>query len=469
MDELLDGNVAALLGDAETGLLAFVEMLMRPWMLIQVAIIVAAILLSFVVGRFAEARLEPRVRAIRGQPRLLRFLALLLRRTSWIVLALVLLAVLTVMRTVTWPSRTYLLLIATSLVAAWVLISVISKLIRNRAVARIVAILAWAFVALRITGLLDEATELLDAAALQIGSFRLSLLFLIQAVLLLSGLLWLAVTFGNFVEQRLERASDLTPTIRVLLGKVVKFALIIAAAATALSAVGVDLTALTVFSGAVGVGIGFGLQKVVSNFISGMIILLDKSIKPGDTISLGETFGWIRELRARFVSVVTRDGKEFLIPNEDFITQQVVNWSFTDTLIRLDVHFGVAYTSDPHQVSRLAIEAAKSVERVHQAPPPVCWLTGFGDSSIDFILRFWIRDPQNGLTNVRGKVLLACWDAFKEAGVAIPFPHRQVILSEPVEVRVSQPPGAEGSPKDKARSTRARGGARPHADPKMPL
>ncbi|WP_146604735.1 mechanosensitive ion channel domain-containing protein, partial [Rhodoplanes roseus] len=129
--------------------------------------------------------------------------------------------------------------------------------------------------------------ELLDAAALQIGSFRLSLLFLIQAVLLLSGLLWLAVTFGNFVEQRLERASDLTPTIRVLLGKVVKFALIIAAAATALSAVGVDLTALTVFSGAVGVGIGFGLQKVVSNFISGMIILLDKSIKPGDTISLG--------------------------------------------------------------------------------------------------------------------------------------------------------------------------------------
>ncbi|RAI33714.1 mechanosensitive ion channel protein, partial [Rhodoplanes roseus] len=128
---------------------------------------------------------------------------------------------------------------------------------------------------------------MLDAAALQIGSFRLSLLFLIQAVLLLSGLLWLAVTFGNFVEQRLERASDLTPTIRVLLGKVVKFALIIAAAATALSAVGVDLTALTVFSGAVGVGIGFGLQKVVSNFISGMIILLDKSIKPGDTISLG--------------------------------------------------------------------------------------------------------------------------------------------------------------------------------------
>jgi small-conductance mechanosensitive channel len=201
-----------------------------------------------------------------------------------------------------------------------------------------------------------------------------------------------------------------------------------------MSGLGIDLTAFTIFSGAVGVGIGFGLQKVVSNFISGIIILMDRSIKPGDTISLGETFGWIRELRARFVSVVTRDGREYLIPNEDFITREVINWSFSNELVRLDVEFGVSYDSDPHQVSELAIEAARGVDRVDPSRDPVCWMTGFGDSSLDFILRFWIRDPQNGLANIRGKVLLALWDAFKANAIAIPFPHREVIMKTPVQL-----------------------------------
>jgi small-conductance mechanosensitive channel len=202
-----------------------------------------------------------------------------------------------------------------------------------------------------------------------------------------------------------------------------------------MSGLGIDLTAFTVLSGAVGVGIGFGLQKVVSNFISGIIILMDESIKPGDTISLGETFGWIRELRARFVSVVTRDGREFLIPNEDFITREVINWSFSDKFVRLDVPFGVSYDADPHEVVRVAIEAAASVERVDGTRrPPVCWLTAFGDSSLDFLLRFWISDPQMGLTNIRGKILMALWDAFKEHDISIPYPHREVIMKTPIRV-----------------------------------
>jgi small-conductance mechanosensitive channel len=213
------------------------------------------------------------------------------------------------------------------------------------------------------------------------------------------------------------------------------------AVVAAMSGLGIDLTAFTVFSGAVGVGVGFGLQKVVSNFISGIIILLDRSIKPGDTISLGDTFGWIRELRARFVSVVTRDGREYLIPNEDFITREVINWSFSNDLVRLDVPFGVSYESDPHQVSALAIEAAASVPRVETAHKPVCWMTAFGDSSLDFVLRFWIRDPQNGLTNIRGQVLLALWDTFQANGVQIPFPHRELIVRSPV--RVESAPGRD--------------------------
>ena len=171
-------------------------------------------------------------------------------------------------------------------------------------------------------------------------------------------------------------------------------------------------------------------QKVVSNFISGIIILLDRSIKPGDTISLGDTFGWIRELSARFVSVVTRDGREHLIPNENFITQEVINWSFSNDLIRLDVPFGVSYESDPHEVSAMAIAAAAGVPRVLSSNKPVCWMTDFGESSIDFVLRFWINDPQNGLTNIRGKVLLALWDVFKQNGVKIPYPHREIIMQD---------------------------------------
>ncbi|MEM9677064.1 MAG: mechanosensitive ion channel domain-containing protein, partial [Pseudomonadota bacterium] len=163
------------------------------------------------------------------------------------------------------------------------------------------------------------------------------------------------------------------------------------------------------------------------------------SIKPGDTISLGETFGWIRELRSRFVSVVTRDGREFLIPNEDFITTQVVNWSFTDELVRLDVTFGVAYDSDPHEVSRLVKQAISDVERVNKVRKPVCWLTEFGDSSLNFIARFWISDPQNGLTNIRGQVMLAIWDVLKENDIGIPFPHREIIMRTPVEVETKAP------------------------------
>ena len=193
---------------------------------------------------------------------------------------------------------------------------------------------------------------------------------------------------------------------------------------------GGDLTGLAVLSGAIGVGLGFGLQKVVSNLVSGVIILLDKSIKPGDVISIGDTFGWINALGARYVSITTRDGKEYLIPNEDLITGQVVNWSHSNEFVRLDIHFGTSYADDPHVVRKLAIDAAASVSRVLNDRPPVCHITGFGDSSVDYILRFWITDPSGGLTNIRGNVFLALWDTFHEHGISIPFPQREVRLLE---------------------------------------
>jgi small-conductance mechanosensitive channel len=329
--------------------------------------------------------------------------------------------------------------VATLLSAAWLLISVTSHALRSRLVPKLFAYAAWIYVAAAIIGVVDDTAAMLDNAGFNIGTIRISVLSVLQAAMLLALVMWLAFTVGNFLDRRIQQVDELTPSLRVLLGKIIRIGLIAIAALVVISGLGINLTAFTVLSGAVGVGIGFGLQKVVSNFISGIIILMDQSIKPGDTISLNETFGWIRELRARFVSVVTRDGREFLIPNEDFITHEVINWSFSDKYVRLDVDFGVSYDSDPHEVTRVAIEAAGSVDRVDSSRNlPVCWMTEFGDSSLNFKLRFWISDPQQGLTNIRGKVLLSLWDAFKDHGIGIPYPHREIIVKTPVSVTAVQ-------------------------------
>lgn len=427
-----DGTIIAAEADALAGRIE--ALLSGRWTLYQLGVILVAYLSGLVLARRVEPSLERWVRTVRGNKDLLRVLAALLRRTEWLCAAFLLWAYVLIASEITWPSRSYIVQIAAILATAWLFIAVLSRAIRSRFVARIVSWIAWGYVALTLVGLWTPFATSLDAAAVEFGETRVSILSVLTVIVVLAVTLWLAVFVGNFVERRIESVEDLTPSLRVLIGKIVKIVLIVGAFLFALNAVGLDLTAFTVFSGAVGVGLGFGLQKVVSNFVSGIIILLDKSIKPGDTITLGDTFGWIRDLRARYVSIVTRDGKEFLIPNEDFVTQQVINWSFSDELVRLDVHFGVSYDSDPHEVTKLAIEAAGSVDRVSNARGVVCWLTGFGESSLDFVLRFWIVDPQNGLTNIRGKVLLSVWDAFKANDIAIPFPHREVIMRTPVEL-----------------------------------
>lgn len=400
----------------------------QPWFLYQAAIIVILFGVSKLVARRVEPRLDAWARGIKGQPGLLRLVVALLRRTDWIIFSALLLLALTVLRSTVTAERSAVISVVLALSLAWLFVSVLTRIVRNRLLARSLGWLAWFYAALVILGIEDDSATFLDSVALPLGAMRLSALVILKAVLLLTATVWLAIVAGNYFDRRVQQSEELTPSIRVLTGKILKIGLVLIAGVVALSSVGVDLTALTVFSGAVGVGLGFGLQKVVSNFISGVITLLDKSIKPGDTITLGDTFGWIRELRARFVSVITRDGREYLIPNEDFITQQVVNWSFSDELVRLDVNFGVSYDANPHKVSQLAIEAAMSIPRVDADRRPVCWLTEFGESSLNFVLRFWIRDPQQGLTNVRGKVLLALWDTFKANGIEIPFPQREIVV-----------------------------------------
>ncbi len=280
----------------------------------------------------------------------------------------------------------------------------------------------------RLIGIATSLTGL--CLAITIGTLRLSVLLVIKAVFILAILLWIARGLARVVDTRLQRLSALSPSVRALTGNLIRIALISVALLIGLNAVGIDLTAFAVFSGAVGVGIGFGLQKIVSNFVSGIILLLERSIKPGDVIEVGSTFGSVTYLGARYGSVRGRDGKEYLIPNENLITNQVINWSYSNSLVRLDVEFGVAYASDLHAVRDLAVEVAKRTKRVLASPTPLCHVTGFGDSAVNMLLRFWIEDPANGVTNIKGDVLLGLWDSFQEHRIEIPFPRREVHIRD---------------------------------------
>lgn len=336
---------------------------------------------------------------------------------------------------------------AASLTAAWVIIRAGASLLASKEAARTLSIVVWLLAALNILGLIGYSADLLDSIGFRLAERRITLLMIAKAAILLAVLLWLVRLTSRFLVGRIERSTILTPSIKVLAEKSLKITLIAAVFLLTLDFVGVDLTAFAVFTGAVGVGVGFGLQKVISNLISGFILLMDRSIKPGDVIELDETFGWVTSLGARYVALSTRDGKEWLIPNEDLITQRVINWSYSNKLLRLPLKFGVSYHSDVRKAMELAVQAGGSVERVMKSPAPVCRLTGFGDSSVEMELRVWISDPQGGVMNVRSEIYLALWDLFHEQGIEIPFPQRDVHLKEgaSVTVRLQDPP-AGGKP-----------------------
>jgi small-conductance mechanosensitive channel len=325
-----------------------------------------------------------------------------------------------------WPH--HMLRVGTNLLSAWIAIQLAVILVRDPIWSRAVTIVAYSVAALNILGLLDPTLALFDRLAVTLGTLRISLLTILQGVLSLGVLLWAAILLSGILQKHVERLPNLTPSVQVLFGKLLKATLIMLAVVVSLTSVGIDLTAMAVFSGAVGVGIGFGLQKVVSNLISGMILLMDKSIKPGDIIQIGDTYGWIASLGARYVSVETRDGTEFLIPNEDVITQQVINWSHKNKLARLKVRVRVSFNSDVRKALDLMIQAAHQPARVLRHPEPKALLLGFGDSALDLELRFWICDVQNGIRNVSSDVMLEIWDLFRQHDIHVPFPQRDIHL-----------------------------------------
>ena len=417
----------------------FYANLMRPWNGYQIAVGLALFALAHLLRAVLAPRLRDWMHTREGWPMWrMRLLVLVHRRLRAIIFVILSWLVVLVLREVTWPSRSYLLALMSSLSLAWLIIVFTTRLIVNSLLRKTVRWGALIWVTLRLFDLTDSVALFLDRMAIEMGDIRISVLTLVQMVATLAVFFLIAKFTSRWLSARISASEDLTPSMRVLTVKLLQTALFILAFVIGLRAIGIDLTALAFLSGAIGLGLGFGLQKVVSNLVSGVIILMDKSIKPGDVISIGETFGWINKLGARYASISTRDGREYLIPNEDLITGQVVNWSHSDEFVRLDINFGTSYGDDPHVVRRIAVEAALTDSRVLSTRPPVCHIVGFGDSSVDYVLRFWIKDPTGGLTNIRGKVFLALWDTFKAHGVTIPFPQR--------EVRILNPSG--GNPQD---------------------
>src|SRR5437879_8561637 len=398
-----------------------------PWFYLQFGLILAAFGIAFAADTAIRARVDMASLAMRWPMPLRRFAHVLVGSASTVIFAILVIAARITMYHSTWPSRSYLLAIAAKLALAWLAIRLMTSGVRNAFSVRVVSISAWLIAALSILGQLGPTVELLDAdqVSIVLGGLRLTPLVLIKLGALLIVALWLTNITSNFIESRINRSSDLTPSIQVLLVKMIRMGLMVLAIAIALSAVGINLSALAVVSGAVGVGVGFGLQKIVANFISGIILLVDKSVKPGDLVTIGDSQGRIRAMKTRYISVAAGDGREFLIPNEDLVTQKVVNWTYTDKNTLVKVLFSTNYDADPRLVCKLAIEIAAAAPRAIKNKPPNCILTEFAEAGMKFSLTFWIADP-DGMDNVKSEVMLALWDAFKREGIHVPYPVREI-------------------------------------------
>lgn len=325
-----------------------------------------------------------------------------------------------------WPN--HLNQTTLSLLLVWIFAGFVASFVKDKLISKLLAVGAWTIAALYITGLLEPTTAVLSQLGLRVGELRISILDFLWGAVLLSCLLWAANTLSYRVEVRINQRDDLEPTIKVLFGKLLRFFLVGSAFLITISAIGVDLSALTVFGGAFVLGIGFGLQKVISNLICGMILLMDRSLKPGDVISVrdGKVFGIVNQLSARFICIRALSGEEHLIPNEEIITQGVENWTYSDRNVCLVLTLRVSLDTDLRRAMGILIESCNGVDRVLAYPAPAVRLKGFGEWAAELDLYVWVGDPENGMGAVRSDLYLNIWDAFKREKITIPLPQQEV-------------------------------------------
>jgi small-conductance mechanosensitive channel len=302
---------------------------------------------------------------------------------------------------------------------------------------RAITTTVWGLFALHILGILPPVVAALESIALPIGKARISIWDLGWGVFGVAVMILGALWAGGLVEARLMRVARVHANVRVALARLAKTLLVFLAVVIALPLVGLDLTLLSVFGGALGVGLGFGLQKIASNYVSGFIVLLDRSVRLGDVITADNFYGVVKEMTTRYTVVKALDGREAIIPNETLITSTVLNHSYTDKRVRVPLQVQVAYGTDGEAVLRLCEEVARAHPRVLSDPPPFAALAAFGDSGLSVELGFWIGDPEAGTLGVRSDIALALLAAFEARGIEIPFPRRDVRILPGAEGRAS--------------------------------
>ena len=291
---------------------------------------------------------------------------------------------------------------------------------------RAIAILVWGGLVLHVSGLLPDVIDYLEEITFHLGRQKLTLWLVLQGAFWVVITLLAAMWLSGAIEARLMRAESLHSSLRVVFSRLAKSLLVLLAVLVVLPLVGIDLTALSVFGGAIGVGLGFGLQKIASNYVSGFIILLDRSIRIGDLITVDNFYGEVKNITTRYVVVHALDGREAIIPNDLLITTTVLNHSYSNRQVRLAIQVQISYRGDPERAMRLMEEAAGKHRRVLAEPPPKAFLARFADSGIELELGAWIGDPEIGTLNIRSELNLAVWRAFQEAGIEIPYPQREV-------------------------------------------
>jgi small-conductance mechanosensitive channel len=324
---------------------------------------------------------------------------------------------------------------------------------------RTITFILWVIVGIVITGWMDVIEATLTRVNILPGRSQLSLWALLKGLVVVSAFVVVASLIARAIERHVMRLDTLAVSTRVGVSKFTYFLLVGLGILLGINAAGVDVTTLNVLTGAIGIGLGFGLQSVASNFVSGFVLLIDKSIKPGDVISfidhagasIGNSgagtgnFGWVQELRGRYVVVRDRDGVDTLVPNQNLITSPFINWSYSDQRVRLKLPVTVSYSDDPELALKLLVEAAQNHPRILRDPPAVSRLISFEDNGIRLEIRFWIADPVNGVNNIRSDVNRAIWRIFRAQGVTMATPQREVHIREQLRM---PPPAAAGAPAD---------------------
>jgi small-conductance mechanosensitive channel len=402
--------------------------------LYQVVVIAGLLLLALPLAAWLRRRVvSPRLRQyILDESKLLAYEGKI-ARVARPLIATVLLGVAYLIAEKSHLSR-QLIFVAFELTLAWVLIRLLTDFLFGEYYAKVVAVIVWTVVALDLAHFSQPIISILDQVGLNLEGKRITLWLLIKAGVLLVLFFALANKIITLFEGKITQSEHLKPTVQVLLIKIFKTTLYALAILIALDSVGIDFQYLLVFSGAVGLGLGLGLQRVVSNLVSGYILLMDNSIRPGDVIEVEGVYGWIESLNARYISMITRDGTAYLVPNEQLMTNMVINWSFSEKGLRLKIPVGISYGSDVRRAMELMVAVAEKFPRVLKDPPPAARLIRFGDSAVELELRAWIRDPERGVVNIKSDLQLGIWDAFHANGIEFPFPQQDLHLKTAPEL-----------------------------------